>query len=340
MTPFLHPARRRPRHDRPRRGNRGRLLPAQRRRRSTPAASGSSGAVDAKTATSADFGGMDAWSRPPRRRASSTSSRCRRTGRTTARSSRPSRRSTASRSTQRSPTRPARTRSTPPSSSRARPARPTSSTSAPRWRWPTPRCSPRTRWPPGTTSRPTQKDADRPLGQRLRRLHVDRLRRGARCPRRPAFADLLKPEYKGKVALNGDPTKAGAAFSGVVVAAARPTAARSTTSPGIDFFGELKKAGNFLPVESTPATIEKGETPIVIDWDYLNVAPGAKLKGKVDWKVVVPGERGRRLATTSRPSTRTRRTRPPPGCGRSSSTATRARTCGSRAAPARCAPTP
>ena len=40
-------------------------------------------------------------------------------------------------------------------------------------------------------------------------------------------------------------------------------------------------------------------------------------------------------ATTRRRSTRTRRTRPPPGCGRSSSTPTRARTCGSRAAPGR-----
>ena len=44
-------------------------------------------------------------------------------------------------------------------------------------------------------------------------------------------------------------------------------------------------------------------------------------------------------ATTSRRSTRTPRTRRPPGCGRSSSTPTRARTSGSRAAPARCAPT-
>ena len=58
--PLLHPARRRPRHDRLRRGDRGRLLPAQRRRRRRqhPAPSG---AVDAKTATSAEaFGGMDA----------------------------------------------------------------------------------------------------------------------------------------------------------------------------------------------------------------------------------------------------------------------------------------
>ncbi|MEO7130476.1 MAG: ABC transporter substrate-binding protein, partial [Dermatophilaceae bacterium] len=27
---------------------------------------------------------------------------------------------------------------------------------------------------------------------------------------------------------------------------------------------------------------------VVIDWDYLNVAQGAKLKGKMEWKTVVP----------------------------------------------------
>ena len=31
--------------------------------------------------------------------------------------------------------------------------------------------------------------------------------------------------------------------------------------PGIDFFAKLKKNGNYIPVESTPATVEKGETP-------------------------------------------------------------------------------
>ena len=63
---------------------------------------------------------------------------CRRIGPTTARSSRRSPTSTASRSTRRSPTPPARTRSTPPTSRRARAPRPTSSTSGSRWRSPTP----------------------------------------------------------------------------------------------------------------------------------------------------------------------------------------------------------
>src|SRR6478672_12629737 len=107
--------------------------------------------------------------------------------------------------------------------------------------------------------------------------------------RAPAsVTDLLKPGYNGKFALNGDPTKAGAAFSGVVMASLGNGGSADDVSKGVDFFKKLKAAGNFLPVDPTPATIESGQTPVVIDWDYLNVAQGTKLKGKVDWKTVVP----------------------------------------------------
>jgi len=100
--------------------------------------------------------------------------------------------------------------------------------------------------------------------------------------------DLLKPTYKGKVALNGDPTKAGAAFSGVVMAAISQGGTADDISKGVAFFESLNAAGNFLPVDPTGATVESGQTPVVFDWDYLNVAQGVKLKGKMDWKTFVP----------------------------------------------------
>ncbi|MER7762363.1 extracellular solute-binding protein [Streptomyces sp. NPDC097619] len=107
------------------------------------------------------------------------------------------------------------------------------------------------------------------------------------CP--TSFADLLKPEYKGKVALNGNPTKSGSAFGGVYAAALANKGSFADIQPGIDFFAKLKKSGNFIPVESTPATVEKGETPISIDWDYLNAGYADQFQGKgVDWKVAVP----------------------------------------------------
>ena len=97
--------------------------------------------------------------------------------------------------------------------------------------------------------------------------------------------DLAKPDYKGKVALNGDPTQAGAAFNGVMMVAIAKGGSADDIQPGIDFFGELKKAGNFLPVDPTDATVQSGQTPLVIDWDYLNAANTAKIP---TWKVVVP----------------------------------------------------
>ncbi|MFG1811739.1 ABC transporter substrate-binding protein [Streptomyces sp. NPDC049040] len=109
------------------------------------------------------------------------------------------------------------------------------------------------------------------------------------CP--TTFADLLKPDYKGKVAMNGDPTKSGSAFGGVFAAALAGGGSLDNIQPGLDFFHKLKANGNFNPVESTPATVEKGETPISIDWDYLNAGYAKEFAGKgVDWKVAVPAD--------------------------------------------------
>ncbi|WP_158853197.1 ABC transporter substrate-binding protein [Saccharothrix deserti] len=110
----------------------------------------------------------------------------------------------------------------------------------------------------------------------------------AKVPAPASVKDLLKPEYQGKVALNGDPTQAGAAFSGVVMASLDNGGSADDIAPGVEFFKRLKAAGNFLPVDPSPATIESGQTPVVIDWDYTNAAQTAKLAGKADWKVVVP----------------------------------------------------
>ncbi|WP_223188359.1 MULTISPECIES: ABC transporter substrate-binding protein [unclassified Streptomyces] len=107
------------------------------------------------------------------------------------------------------------------------------------------------------------------------------------CPQ--TFADLLKPVYKGQVALNGNPTKSGSAFGGVWAAALANGGSFDDIEPGLDFFAKLKKNGNYTPVESTPATVEQGETPISIDWDYLNAGYAEEFRSKgVDWQVSVP----------------------------------------------------
>jgi len=96
--------------------------------------------------------------------------------------------------------------------------------------------------------------------------------------------DLLTPAYKGAVAINGDPTQAGAAFAAVGMATVQSGGTLDDFQPGIDFFGKLQKAGNLLKVDVTTATVASGETPVVFDWDYLNAA---HQKDNPNWKVVV-----------------------------------------------------
>lgn len=96
--------------------------------------------------------------------------------------------------------------------------------------------------------------------------------------------DLKGAAYKGAVAINGDPTQAGAAFAAVGLATVQSGGTLDDFQPGIDFFSELQKAGNLLKVDVTTATVASGETPVVFDWDYLNAS---HQKDNKDWKVVV-----------------------------------------------------
>lgn len=106
-------------------------------------------------------------------------------------------------------------------------------------------------------------------------------------PAPTALEDLLGEPYRGSVAINGDPTQAGAAFAAVGLATVQSGGTLDDFQPGIDFFGRLNEAGNMLKVDPTSATVASGETPVVLDWDYLNAAHTADVPG---WKVVVlPG---------------------------------------------------
>ncbi|MCD5312525.1 ABC transporter substrate-binding protein [Kineosporia babensis] len=107
----------------------------------------------------------------------------------------------------------------------------------------------------------------------------------SKFPEVTSLKDLLDPKFKNSVALNGDPTQAGAAFAGVAMASLGNGGSADDISKGVDFFADLKKAGNFVPVQASPATIKSGETPVVFDWDYLNAA---QVSENPNWKVVVP----------------------------------------------------
>ncbi|HEY0117909.1 MAG TPA: ABC transporter substrate-binding protein [Cellulomonas sp.] len=110
----------------------------------------------------------------------------------------------------------------------------------------------------------------------------------SRFPAPTKLDDLLGDKYRGAVAMNGDPTQAGAAFAAVGLATVQSGGTLDDYTPGIDFFSKLQKAGNLLKVDVTTATVASGETPVVFDWDYLNATHVADNPA---WKVVVfPGD--------------------------------------------------
>ncbi len=107
----------------------------------------------------------------------------------------------------------------------------------------------------------------------------------SKVPAITSMQDLLGSGFKGKVALNGDPTKANAALNGVMMTSLANGGSLDDISKGVDFFHQLKKAGNFVPVQATTATVKNGTTPVVFDWDYLSAAHGTDVP---TWKVFVP----------------------------------------------------
>jgi putative spermidine/putrescine transport system substrate-binding protein len=82
------------------------------------------------------------------------------------------------------------------------------------------------------------------------------------------WADLLKPEYKGQVALAGDPRTSNQAIQAVFAAGLANGGTLDSAQPGLDWFNQLNQAGNFVPVIAKPGTITQGATPIAFFWDY------------------------------------------------------------------------
>ena len=95
-----------------------------------------------------------------------------------------------------------------------------------------------------------------------------------KVPAPASFADLAaKPAYL--VALDGDPLRSAAAFSGVMAAslqAGSPQAQR-----GVELFGKLKQAGRLT---------DPAKANVLVDWDHLNAARSAR--DAEAWKVTIP----------------------------------------------------
>jgi putative spermidine/putrescine transport system substrate-binding protein len=102
------------------------------------------------------------------------------------------------------------------------------------------------------------------------------------------FKSLLNPIYKNQVAIDGNPTETGSAFAAVYAAALANGGSLANIAPGVTYFKNLKAAGNFVPVEGTPATVQSGQTPILVWWDYL-LASEVQAVDK-NFKIVIPSD--------------------------------------------------
>ena len=102
-----------------------------------------------------------------------------------------------------------------------------------------------------------------------------------------SWADVLSSDFNAKIALNDDPRKANAAFSGVFSAALANGGSLNDITPGIDYFARLAKAGKFQPINVTPQTVASGQTPVTIDWDY-NQLGYRKTYTNFKWAVTIP----------------------------------------------------
>jgi len=110
------------------------------------------------------------------------------------------------------------------------------------------------------------------------------------------WEDLLKPEYKGKVAMAGDVLKSNESIMTVMAAGISRAggiddtvdSAVAAAQKGLEFWKEVNDAGNFIPVIADIGKIAAGETPVTIQWDYLSLGNRDKLAGNPELEITVP----------------------------------------------------
>lgn len=108
-------------------------------------------------------------------------------------------------------------------------------------------------------------------------------------PKVPAdWSDLLAADYKGQVALSGDPRVSNQAIQAVVAAGLANGGTADNPQAGLDYFAKLNKAGNLVPVIANNALVAKGETAVRITWDYNALAGRDGFKGNPKVQVVIP----------------------------------------------------
>jgi putative spermidine/putrescine transport system substrate-binding protein len=110
------------------------------------------------------------------------------------------------------------------------------------------------------------------------------------------WEDLLKPEYKGKVAMAGDVLKSNESVMTVMASGISRMggiddtvdSALAAADAGLQFWKEVVASGNFIPVIADQSKIAAGETPVTVQWDYLSLGNRDSLAGNPNLIITVP----------------------------------------------------
>lgn len=103
------------------------------------------------------------------------------------------------------------------------------------------------------------------------------------------WSDLLKPEYKGLIGF-GDPRQAAENFDAVIAAAYAFGGSINNIQPGINFFKELRKSGNWSGAPDGTAPLQTGQVAIEIRWNYLAENDAQVFQGHPHIAVLVPSD--------------------------------------------------
>ena len=101
-------------------------------------------------------------------------------------------------------------------------------------------------------------------------------------------ADLLDPKYNGQVALSGDPRTSNQAIQSVYAASLANGGSLDNAQPGLDFFAELNRSGNLVPLIANNGLVATGEIPVRITWDYNGLSAIDTFEGNPTAEVVIP----------------------------------------------------
>ncbi len=103
------------------------------------------------------------------------------------------------------------------------------------------------------------------------------------------WADLAKPEYKGKIETIDAAGGAGTSVSTFIAWAYAFGGDEANLKPAIDFAKTL--AGQYASASANAQTLEKGEVPIQIKYDFNCIAAAKAVSAKgVNAKVVIPAD--------------------------------------------------